>query len=409
MLLHLMHTVQAQLDAPVHAIHIQHGLQAEADQWAQHCANICQQLGIPLAIRHLNLQPEAGVSLEAMARDARYAAIAETLPDNGMLLTAHHADDQAETLLLQMFRGAGIDGLASMPTCRAWRQGWHARPLLSFPQTELQAYAAKHQLQWIEDPSNQNTQHDRNYLRHEIMPLLRKRWPGIPKTLSRSASHIAATLPNIHTQAEEALQQCLNPQGSLSIHALKKRDENLRAWVIRTWVRQNGHATPRQAHLAQIEQNLLNTAPDASPQVSWGEGVLRRYRDELWLTARRKPPPPQTTLAWPDIAKLTLPAGCGHLARQPDEHQGIPDRLWRNGKIRIGWRTEGIMCQPAGRQGHRTFKKLCQEFHIPPWRRPYLPLIYVDERLIAIADYCLCGEIEILPGDTLSRLVYQPS
>lgn len=405
-LLHMMAALRGRLNAPIQAMHIQHGLQAEAAQWANHCAHICQALQIPYTEIQLNLQAQPGISLEALARDARYAALGAKLPPQGMLLTAHHADDQAETLLLQLLRGAGVEGLAAMPPCRQYHAGWHARPLLRYPRAELKAYAKQYGLNWLEDPSNQNTDFDRNYLRHHIMPLLQARWPAANKTISRSASHLAALLPVLQTQTTQLLQSCLNAHGRLRISQLNKLNETELGWVIRAWARQAGHAMPHQAHLHQIKKNVLNAAADASPQVSWDDTILRRYRDELWLTPKQSFPPPDTTLDWPDTPELTLPAGCGRLMRQPTTEQGIPDRLWREEKISVQWRSAGISCQPIGRNGRRSFKKLCQEFAIPPWQRPYLPLIYADGQLIAVADYCLCEGIKSLPGDTFSKLIY---
>ena len=408
-LLHLLAAVREQRQIPIQAMHIQHGLHAAAEQWARHCLATCQTLDVPCTVKHLHLEPKQGESLEALARDARYAALQSALSDKGMLLTAHHADDQAETFLLQLLRGAGIAGLAAMPQCREWYQGWHARPVLTFTQAELQAYAKQHQLNWIEDPSNQNTDFDRNYLRQQIVPLLQARWPAANKTISRSAAHLADLLPIIQVQAKNALQACLNQQGNLSIKQLEKFDQATQNLLLRAWIEQAGHPTPRQTHLAQIQRSVLNAGDDTSPEVCWSNSILRRYRDELWLMSNQKHPVPQRPVYWVDTPELELPAGCGRLTRKPATRQGIPDRLWHEGKISVRWRSEGIKCQPLGRNGQRSFKKLCQEYAIPPWQRPYLPLVYADNQLIAVADYCLCEGIDILPDDTLSCLVYSIS
>lgn len=406
-LLHMLATLQDQIQAPLRAMHIQHGLQTEAEEWAAHCLAVCADLKIPCFVKHLHLTPKPGISLEALARDARYAALHDVLPENGMLLTAHHADDQAETLLLQLLRGSGIEGLAAMPEYRAWHPGWHARPLLSFTRTELQAYAKTHNLHWVEDPSNQNTDFDRNYLRQQIMPLLQTRWPAANKTIARSAGHLANLLPLVHMQTENALGQCLNPQGRLLISQLKKQPATEQNLVLRAWIQQNGHPTPQHTHLKQIQKNVLHAAENAMPEVRWNNSIIRRYRDELWILPNKPYPLPTAAIHWPDSTELTLPPGCGRLMRKPVTNNGIPDRLWREGKINVRWRSEGVKCQPVGRVGHRSLKKICQDFAIPPWQRPYLPLIYADDQCIAVADYCVCTGIEILPDDTLSGLIYQ--
>lgn len=182
-LVHALAGLRAELRLPVRALHVHHGLQPQADDWVVHCEAVCRQLEIPLLVEQLDLAPGAGESIEAAARAARYAAIAKHLRRDEMLLTAQHRDDQAETLLLQLLRGAGLEGLSGMPGCRAWQGGWHARPLLDVDREALAVYARDHQLQWIEDPSNLDERFDRNYLRHRVMPLLRARWPSATTTL----------------------------------------------------------------------------------------------------------------------------------------------------------------------------------------------------------------------------------
>jgi tRNA(Ile)-lysidine synthase len=171
------------------------------------------------------------------------------LPENGLLLTAHHADDQAETLLLQMLRGAGVADPAGMPACRAFGSGRHARPLLPYTRAELHDYARQHQLHWIEDPSNQDTGFDRNYLRQQIMPQLKARWPAAARTLARGAGHLAGVLEVLQGQPEQAMQTCPNAHGRLQVSRLSQLNTHQRARVVRAWVQQSGHALPQQAHL----------------------------------------------------------------------------------------------------------------------------------------------------------------
>ena len=404
-LLHALAGLRDRLDRPVRAIHLHHGIQAEADRWQAHCEATCAGLQVPLAVKELALQPAPGESLEAMAREARYRAIAGHLQAGEMLLTAQHQDDQAETLLLQLLRGAGVEGLAGMPLCRAWRGGWQARPLLSFTRQELLAYAQDQALRWVEDPSNQDQRFDRNYLRHSVMPVLRARWPSAGQTLARSASHLANAAGLVRQVAAADLRDCTAGHGCLSVAALLELPVTRRHAVLREWVRAHARPLPDQARLLEIERSVLHASLGSSPEVSWAEVRLRRYRDLLWLTPLHESPGRFAAIPWPDQDSLSLPAG-GALRREAAA-EGVPARYWKEGRVEVRWRSEGIRCQPSGRQGSRSFKKLCQELGIPPWQRDRVPLVYVDERLVAVADYCLCGEFETGGQDACYRLHWQ--
>lgn len=401
-LLHAMTALRGDLKLPVRAIHVHHGLQAEADQWQAHCAATCAALNVALVTEQLGMWLSPGESVEAAAREARYSAIAGHLRPGEMLLTAQHRDDQAETLLLQLLRGAGVDGLAAMPLCREWFSGWQARPLLPFSRDELVVYAQDHALDWVEDPSNQDQRFDRNYLRHTVMPLLQARWPAAAKTLARSASHLASASRVIRHTGDVDRAACEAERGCLSVAALLGLSAVRRHGAIRSWLRLHGKPIPDHARLVEIDQSVLGAAEDASPKVAWAGVAVRRYRDQLCLLAAHEPKISHEPVDWPDQAAVNLPDG-SRLSREPAT-QGVPDRYWIAGQVQVRWRSEGMVCKPRGRKGSRSFKKLCQELGIPPWQRDRVPLVYVDERLIAVADYCLCGEADIKPGDTYSRL-----
>src|SRR3990167_3364991 len=186
-------------------IHIHHGLHSDADQWAQHCADTCQQYGLDFINQAIQFKLKPGESLEETARNHRYAAFASFMQAKDILLTAHHQDDQAETVLLQLFRGAGVKGLAAMPAISAFNNGFHARPLLNFPRIVLQQYAEKHQLKWINDSSNDDKRLTRNYLRQEILPKLKERWPSVTNLLARSAAHCAEAQELLESISETEL------------------------------------------------------------------------------------------------------------------------------------------------------------------------------------------------------------
>ena len=326
-----------------------------------------------------------------------------------MLLTAQHQDDQAETVLLQLLRGAGLHGLAAMPPLREWRGGWQARPLLEHTRKALAAYAADHGLQWMEDPSNADPRFDRNYLRQQVMPLLRARWPGMAKTLSRSSAHLANSADLLDAYLQADLDACSDSHGQLQVSSLLELVPVRRLAVLRHWLKAQGAPMPDTRRLQEVDRCVLQAGEDANPQVCWGGLALRRYRDLLALGAEHLPEPPGAqVIAWPDQLRLDLPPGCGVLQRSPAEH-GIPDRLWREGRISVRWRAQDTACRPSGRSGTRSFKKLCQELGVPPWQRDYLPLVFADEQLIGVADLCLCGELPVTPGEPCSTLSWHPA
>jgi len=401
-LLHAMAALRDQLGIPVRAIHLHHGLQQQADQWQLHCETTCAELNVPLLVEQLGLQPAPGESIEAAAREARYAAIARHLQPGEMLLTAQHRDDQAETLLLQLLRGAGVEGLSGMPPCRKWHAGWQARPLLAFSREDLNAYALDHALNWVEDPSNQDQRFDRNYLRHTVMPALQARWPSASQTLARSASHIAAAAQLVRDTADMDLESCQAGHGGLSVSALLGLPTARRFGAMRAWLRGHGLPVPERARLLEIDRSVLAASPGASPEVAWAGMVVRRYRDQLWLVSAHVTEHSQEPIAWPDQPSLWLPDG-SRLTREAAE-EGLPAHLWGQGRVEVRWRSEDFRCRPRGRQGSRTFKKLCQELGVPPWQRDQLPLVYVEDRPVAVADYCLCGDLSAIPGETCYRL-----
>lgn len=390
-LLHSLARQQAALDVPLRALHVHHGLLPAAEQWSQHCESVCRELQVPLEVTRLNLQVPPGESLEAFARDARYAALAESLQPGEMLLTAQHQDDQAETLLLQLLRGAGIEGLAGMPRCRTWQAGWHARPLLDFPRAQLRDWAQAERIAWVEDASNRDTRFDRNFLRHELMPVLGRRWPAAARTIARSADHLAASLSVLQEEAQQDLHACRDGD-VLRQDRLLALSPARRAMVLRAWCAALGYPPPDQRRMRSIESQLASSSADASPRIDWGPVSLRRYRDRLYLTPNPPPLIPQGPFAWPEATSLALPEGCGEL-RLDACSPGLPERLWREGRVSVRWPVEGMRLHLPGRAGSRRFKKLCQAWGVPPWVRPYLPLVFVDDRLAAIAGFTLCGDI----------------
>ena len=397
------------------AIHVHHGLQAEADAWANHCEQTCRRLGIGLRIQHADARPAPGDSPEASARSARYRVIRRCLEPGATVLMAQHQDDQAETLLLQLFRGAGLAGLAAMPVHAELAPGYLLRPLLDLPRTALRQYAGEHGLSWVEDPSNQNPKLERNFLRHAILPALLTHWPGIARTLARSARHCAEAHELLNARARELLGAvCGAEPHALDIPRLRSLGAGERRLVLRIWLKTCGYRTPPAAILERILAEGLNAGADRNPRVRWPEGEVRRYRDTLYLL----PPLPAVasgmTHDWPSAAtRCKLPDGHGELQLKAMPGGGIALDCWRAARCSIRYRQGGEKIRLPGRAGSHELRKLFQEAGIPPWIRERVPLIYLDAQLAAVGGFWVAAEVwtpaglapvwQAPPGLTLAR------
>lgn len=389
-LLHALVQLAGRLPAPLRAIHVDHGLQSQSGTWLRHCASICRKLDVPLQTVSLQLHPAKGESLEAIAREARYGVLARELRQGEMLLTAHHQDDQAETLLLQLLRGAGLSGLAAMPVLADFAHGWHARPLLSVSRDELLQYANGAGLQWIEDASNQDTGFDRNYLRHEVIPLLKGRWPSMASTLSRSARHCAEADRLIGGLLARTLETIHDPvDASLSISALGALSPEQLAPLLRLWIRQSGFPLPGSVVLQRIIDEMLSARPDAVPLVTWSGAEVRRYRDRLYLMPPLPPFDATLSLEWRGESALTLPAGLGTLHFSSSTQQGLVDP----GRYRIRFRQGGELCRPMGRGVGKRVKVLMQEAGVLPWMRERIPLLEIDGEIAELIGICRCEPV----------------
>jgi tRNA(Ile)-lysidine synthase len=365
-------------------MHIDHGLHPDSADWAAHCQHICAALQLPLHIERAQVQGHAGRSLEEAARTARWSLWEQRLAVNEQLWLAHHQDDQAETLLLALLRGSGLDGLAAMPVRRPLGAGEVVRPLLEVSASALADYAAAAALHWVEDPSNTNTAFDRNYLRHQVLPVLRQRWPAASATIARSAAHCAAAIgvldPIVAGWITEARGQAA---GTLSVRALSALEPQPRQAVLRAWLKHAGFRPPGQRRLAQVSHTLLRARADACPQVKWEGCELRRYRDDLFALAPLPPPPtPGIHWQWDGRQPLALGAGLGVLSVS----EPAVRTSWQ-----VGFGLSGLRARPRPDGPSRSLKAVFQSQGVPAWMRPYVPLVLLDGQLVAIAGVCLCA------------------
>lgn len=389
------------------AVHINHGLHADASAWAQHCARVCTDLQVPLVMRAVHAHADAGESPEDAARHARYAALLQALKPSDVLLTAHHQDDQAETLLLQLLRGAGPRGLAAMPGIAPLGEGWLARPLLSVPRAMLRAYADEHQLRWIDDPSNSDTRFDRNYLRAEILPNLKQRWPAATATLARSAQHCAEAVELLQELAQQDMNVALLSPSSLSVPQLLLLSRARQRNVLRLWIECRGLPLPQQRHLEHVLSDVLHAPPDAEPCVRWPGVEVRRYRDALHAMSPLSEPPATVDAVWRVETPLHID-GAGTLRAQQSSGAGLAAAVCRDG-VRVTFRGGGERIKPVGRVHHATLKHLFQEAGVPPWQRERVPLIFIGASLAAVVGFWIADEFAAQPGEAGWEIEWKPS
>ena len=403
-LLHAIAQLRPQLSKPtLQAVHIHHGLHPQADDWAQHCQAVCDALIIPCEIVHVQVHQASRESLEANARIARYQAIAQLLAPQDVVLTAQHADDQAETVLLQLLRGAGVAGLAAMPPVTRLASGWLIRPFLNYTRIQLYAYAQQMQLQWIEDSSNANIQFDRNFLRHRIIPVLQQRWPSISHTLSRTARYQAEANELAENLAKIDWESCRTKHlTQLSLRALSTLSLVRQRNVIRYWLNQCQLPIPSSSQLQQILQSLLHAKADRQPIVRWSGVEIRRYQQLLFAMSPLPPQPLDSyRLNWLLPQPLTLPLG--QLTAVQVQKQGLA--LPGETTLQVRFRQGGEIFYWRGHQ--RMVKKLLQTIPLPPWHRPFIPLIYLNNILAAIPQIGIRDDLRAPAGQAGWEIQWQ--
>lgn len=386
-LLHALVSQSQQLPS-IHAIHINHGLSPYAADWEAHASVFCHHFGIPCTTFHLTLEP--GGNLEERARTARYDAFRKMLTSTDALLLAHHQDDQAETFLLNLMRGAGVDGLSGMFAIQSFGQSDLIRPLLSFSRDQLAAYAVSHGLNWIDDESNENEHFSRNFIRKRVMPLLTSKWPSATNQISRAATHCQ--------QAKQNLQSLAEMDGApFSDHiVISKLTQLSRARlmnVLRVWIQHNGHQCPSEINLIRLIDELVFARQDATPEVSFGQVIFRRYQDQLYcldqaLTPELTSRGMSTRSNWTTFPKpLFLSDGVGMLIAEPSV-DGLS--ISPSSVIEVRFREGGETFLWHGQT--KALKKCLQQWRVPPWNRNNIPLIFIDGKLAAVVGYAVSDD-----------------
>ncbi|HMN47439.1 MAG TPA: tRNA lysidine(34) synthetase TilS [Povalibacter sp.] len=387
------------------AIHVDHGLHADSARWTVHCENVAQRLGIDFASKKVAVSP-ADEGLEAAARHARYAALRECLQPGDALLTAHHADDQFETLMLALLRGAGLPGLAAMPACREFAPGWHLRPLLEFTRPDLEDWARAEGLAWIDDPSNDLAHFDRNFLRHQILPLLQTRWPSAVRTAVRTARHAGEGMALLDEFAIADLASAATGP-CLKVDVLAGFSDARRRNLLRYWSKLRGARAPSTRKLLALEHDMLAAQEDRLPVIEWDGFEVRRFRGLLYGDrVRRGSSHEAVSFDWEWSRPLVLPDKLGSLHVQPGHGAGLARALLPR-TLRVAFRQGGEVLQPAGDPHRRDLKKLLQAADILPWWRNRLPLLWVDDRLAAVGDLWTADEFAADADEEGVQVVWQ--
>lgn len=382
-MLHAVLTSSRTRNTPLCAVHVNHRLQAAAEDWQAHCEHEAETLGVAFQALQAPVPDNPPGGTEAAARRLRYEALARLLEPGDWLLSAHHRNDQAETLLLNIMRGSGMAGLAGIGEFQPLAAGHLVRPMRDVPAALIAAYATQHELRWVQDPSNDDTAFDRNFVRHAVLPLLESRWPAAVTSLSRSAVLAGEAESLLAELAVMDLAQAGDP-ACMDTGVLMSLSEPRQRNLLRHAMRELGLPLPPARKLERIVTELLPARADARPLVQWPGGEARRYRSRLYLGAPLPAVPDAPDRRLVTGTSLALGVGLGELQLVPGIG-GIAPALAAGG-LAVRFRVGGESLRPAGRDNTHALKKLLQEAAIVPWMRSRLPLFYAGNDLVAVAD-----------------------
>jgi tRNA(Ile)-lysidine synthase len=396
-LLHMLHKLAARYSWQLSALHVHHGISRNADAWAEFSVGLCDRHHIPLRIEHVDIAPLRSHGIEAAARKLRLAAFNRQSCD--FVALAHHADDQAETLLLQLLRGAGVRGASAMPML-ALRAGSPAllRPLLHCSRREILDYAAAHGLQWVEDESNTNDSYPRNFLRHRVMPLLDEHFPAYRDTLGRSAQHFAEAGDLLDELANQDAGQAMDGN-AMQLAALRELSPARARNLLRYFLHTQGAIMPQRTHLEEMLRQLCDARQDAAVNVRLGDHHVRRYRDKVYLLPVATELDHDFVLPWRGEAVLDWPPLASRLHFSHATGKGISMQKLQHGPISLRLRKGAETLRPHPAAANRTLKNLLQQYHIPPWQRERLPLLFCGDELVCVVGLAIDSGYQALENE----------
>lgn len=380
-LLHVLSQLPAARARGLHALHVDHGLHLDSARWAAHCLQQCALWQVPITLLRVRVDARSGMGMEAAARVARYATLADQLPAGGLLVLAQHREDQAETVLLKLLRGAGPEGLGGMRDLRAFASGWLWRPLLDVPRAALRTHIEAHGLHVIDDPANRDPAYARSFLRQHILPQLGRHWPEASTALLHVARVQRALADDLAQRSVEALRTLLDaPTQTLDVAAWLALPELLHAPVLARWLHPLGLDVPSSAQRGALQTMLREAARDRSPELRYADNVLRAWRGRLYAEPWSPPPAGDWNLVW-DGAPLALAGGAMLCLDAPARF---------NPPLRVRACRVGERVRPAGAAHARDLGSLFQRAGIPPWQRARCPLIEnTTGETLALGDIAL--------------------
>lgn len=394
------------LSGKITAVYVHHGLQAAAGGWPAHCRGIAEALAVEFVVLRVNATADVGQSPEEAARNARYTAFKALLKASDVLLVAQHREDQLETVLLQLFRGSGLAGLSGMPERMPFGEGVMLRPLLNIPKQAITEYAQDQQLKWVEDPSNQSSDFDRNYLRNQVLPLLKQRWPAVDKTVSRSAGLCAEAQTLVNGVAEQLFASVFGQADRTLI--IDKLNQELLAHqrlIIRQWFSRLGLKMPAQAIVERILLEVVGAKEQGDPVLMTQGYEIRRYRDKLYALPKMAIEICEPRI-WP-TSESSVVLGNGHSLAWVEAKTGIALERLQAAKVEVKFRHGGEKISLPGRAGRHILKKLFQEAGIPSWERTRMPLVYINGVLAAVGEHWVSSEFYTDSSFSCVRLRWQ--
>jgi len=384
-LLHTLACIKDEIKPRLVAVHVNHGINQDAESWEKHCRTICENYAIELLTFTVDLSHKKGKGIEAHAREKRYEVFNNLIQVHDLLLTAHHVNDQIETMLLQLLRGSGPDGLVGMPQSREFSKGFLVRPLLDISREEIHDYALKESLNWVEDESNKSNKYDRNFLRNTIIPELLSHWPGALKTMRRAIEHQADARNLINEISIIDLSTvCDGEFTKISLTEFESLSFIRRKYVLRAWIKKNNLETPNTNTIKKINEEVIHAGADKNPCVKWTGAEVRRYRGYLYVMQSLSTHDVKMATNW--NFKGTLKLSSGYLKAVSGKGIGIKKDMISSDSVEVKYRQGGEHIKPSGRSHTHELKKLLQEEGVLPWLRDRIPLIYYENELIAVGD-----------------------
>lgn len=384
-LLHATKIICRETQRRLKAIHINHQIHSDSLLWSQHCVDQCREMGIDIETIVVDVKQYSQHGVEGSAREARYQAFQNHLSSNDLLLTAHHADDQMETVLLQLFRGAGIHGLAACARQRTLGEAILLRPFLEMSRAQIEFYAQQEQLTWVEDPSNQSFSHDRNYLRHKVMPLLHSRWHNLHDIAGRVTQWQSEAATMLDQLADADLDKALDKEGRLEINQIHSLDYLRKKNLLRRWIRRLQCHVPNSDVLARIVYEVMHSREDAQACVRWQNNEVRKFRDKLYLLSDMTSHDASITYQWSLENTLEIPTLNISLTQGELVDFGV--ELSDVDCLSVRFRQGGETMRPRGRGCQKDLKSLFQEADVEPWLRDRIPLLFHNEQLIFVWGY----------------------